>query len=353
MTSNPKTVRVLVAGNVNGNIKQLCNRVNNVNRKNGPFHLLLVTGRVIGPNIESWTCLRDGTYHLDVPSYILGADTAEHVPFFEHLPNGEVCENVTYLGRRGVYTTTSGLSIAYLSGVKGGTSNSSSSHCYSESDLHILRAQSGVLNGVDILINNEWPSDVTKHVKVGDVKIPQGVRDISDLANTIRPRYHFVAGLFYERLPYRNHKILHERAQYCTRFISVGTVANKEKEKWLYAFSITPMKHLNDSELRKQPVETSENPYVMLEKEKEIEEDRNMQHFYVIGEKRKTDQTKDGGDKKKDNSCWFCLKSPNVEKHLIVSVSLFNHYDCIIRIIWRGRVARSIVIPTQVDGGAA
>ena len=81
----------------------------------------------------------------------------------------EVTENVTYLGRRGVYTTTNGLSIAYISGVFGdGMSNEP--HCYTETDLNILQAQSGVMNGIDILITSQWPSDVLRYVKKPDFK---------------------------------------------------------------------------------------------------------------------------------------------------------------------------------------
>ena len=313
-----ETLKILVAGSVLGNFKQLCARVNKVNAKSGPFHLLLIPGQVIGPDVGSWLSLRDGTYQLDVPTYILGATEEAHSQYFQHIVDGEVTENVTYLGRRGVYTTTNGLSLAYISGVFGG-GVSNKPHCYTESDLNILKAQSGVLNGIDILITNEWTADIIKYVKKPDGKVPSGNPYLSNLANTIKPRYHFVSGPYFERLPYRNHKILNEKALYCTRFISLDSVGNKGKSKWLYAFNMVPMKHLSDEELRKQPSESTENPYLEVEKQEQKKEDESQQHFYSVGEKRKMSAVGDD-DKKRDSSCWFCLKSPNVEKHLVISV---------------------------------
>ena len=316
-----ETLKILVAGSVQGNFKQLCSRVNNVNSKSGPFHLLLIPGHVIGDNAESWLSLRDGSYKLDVPTYILGATKESHTAYFSHIVDGEVTENVTYLGRRGVYTTTNGLSIAYISGVFGdGMSNEP--HCYTETDLNILQAQSGVMNGIDILITSQWPSDVLRYVKKPDFKVPEGIPELSHLVNTIKPRYHFVSGPYYERLPYRNHKILHEKATYCTRFLSLDCAGNKTKSKWLYALNYVPMKHLTDAELRKQPAETTENPYIEVEKEQNKVEDLKQQHFYSVGDKRKMTAAPGGADgkEKKKESCWFCLKSPNVEKHLVISV---------------------------------
>ena len=38
-------IKILVCGAVNGNVKSFCNRVNNVNKKSGPFSLCLVPGQ--------------------------------------------------------------------------------------------------------------------------------------------------------------------------------------------------------------------------------------------------------------------------------------------------------------------
>jgi hypothetical protein len=61
---------------------------------------------------------------------------------------------------------------------------------------------------------------------------------------------------------YRNHRVLMEQAQHCTRFIGLASVGNAQKEKWIYAFNLKPMKSLPRAELTKQPEVTSEFPYM-------------------------------------------------------------------------------------------
>ena len=60
-----------------------------------------------------------------------------------------------------------------------------------------------------------------------------GSASIADLALALRPRYHFAGleGCHYERLPYRNHKVLAEGAKHVTRFLAMGKVGNAEKKK--------------------------------------------------------------------------------------------------------------------------
>lgn len=55
-----------------------------------------------------------------------------------------------------------------------------------------------------------------------------------------------------------------ELAQHVTRFIGLAPVNNPEKHKWLYAFSITPMRNMSRVNLAAQPSNTSEFPYMEL-----------------------------------------------------------------------------------------
>lgn len=47
-----------------------------------------------------------------------------------------------------------------------------------------------------------------------------------------------------------------------SRFIGLAPVDNPKKEKWLYAFSVTPMRKLDRAELTVQPPNCSEFPYM-------------------------------------------------------------------------------------------
>lgn len=59
----------------------------------------------------------------------------------------------------------------------------------------------------------------------------------------------------------RNHKVLHESPRHVTRFIGLAKVGNPEKQKWLYAFNITPMTVCEPTELVKQPPDVTECPF--------------------------------------------------------------------------------------------
>ncbi|KAG2469503.1 C19L1 protein, partial [Polypterus senegalus] len=58
-----------------------------------------------------------------------------------------------------------------------------------------------------------------------------------------------------------NHMVLRDTTEHVTRFIALANVNNSSKKKYLYAFSITPMKNMNPEDLLKQPQDVTENPY--------------------------------------------------------------------------------------------
>ena len=49
--------------------------------------------------------------------------------------------------------------------------------------------------------------------------------------------------------------------RHVTRFIGLADVGNPEKKKWIYAFNIVPMKHLQKSDLVAQPPIVTEMPF--------------------------------------------------------------------------------------------
>jgi len=55
-----------------------------------------------------------------------------------------------------------------------------------------------------------------------------------------------------------------EPAQHVTRFIGLASVNNTNKQKWLYAFSCTPMRELSRDELVAQPDNSTEFPYMEI-----------------------------------------------------------------------------------------
>ncbi|XP_053574705.1 CWF19-like protein 1 isoform X3 [Bombina bombina] len=254
--------------------------------------------------------------------------------------------NITYLGRKGLLTGTSGLQIAYVSGIES-SSDPAPAYCFSAKDILSLKttlASNSKFKGVDILMTSLWPKEVWNYgnAPTNESSKKCGSALIANLALSLKPRYHFSAleGENYERLPYRNHLVLQENAQHVSRFIALASVGNPDKKKYIYAFTILPMSAMDPAELVKQPLDVSENPYRKSGKDTRKskstdaigEEEPAQQFFFDLnkqhGKKRQSDGR--GGANSKDKQprkhpqptgpCWFCLASPEVEKHLVVSI---------------------------------
>nr|XP_022339809.1 CWF19-like protein 1 [Crassostrea virginica] len=328
-----KALKLLVSGDVEGHLDKLFNRVNSIQKKSGLFDLLLCVGEFFGGNKEEWEKYRTGQKKVPIPTLILGPSDPSLCDFYQNNEDGiELCENVTYLGRRGTFTGSSGLSVAYLSGRQGATTDPT--HFSNRDVSHLLMQYQGdtKFRGVDILMTSQWPKGPSKYAS--DVELDTescGSELVSQLAVELRPRYHFCASedVFYERQPYRNHRVLSDKEKHVTRFISLAKVNNAEKKKYLYAFNIVPLCNMEESELTKQPLDVTECPYnrgsvQITDKEETAEQFRFDTSNPEKGQKRKREDKRGTNSPKKhprpSGPCWFCLGSPEVEKHLVVSV---------------------------------
>uniref|UniRef100_A0A667YYU3 CWF19-like protein 1 n=1 Tax=Myripristis murdjan TaxID=586833 RepID=A0A667YYU3_9TELE len=361
-------LRVLACGDVEGRVNALFNRVQTIQKKSGQFDLLLCVGEFFGvtPEAEAeWHQYKSGAKKAPIHTYILGAASQETVKYFPSADGCELAENITYLGRRGVFTGASGLQIAYVSG-REALQEPAPAHCFTPKDLLTLvesLTNNSKFRGVDILLTSQWPRGVWQYANNPEVNTKFcGTSSVARLAEKLKPRYHFAAleGAHYERLPYRNHMVLQENAQHVSRFIALATVNNPAKKKYLYAFNIIPMKTMDPSELVKQPQDVTENPYRRSGKdEAELHkhtsgfqsagaEEPACQFFFDLskkqggggrgrkrhseGDRHQQGQPHDGdrhhqGQPKQPRRppqptgpCWFCLASPQVEKHLVISI---------------------------------
>ncbi|XP_009008381.1 CWF19-like protein 1 isoform X2 [Callithrix jacchus] len=341
-----KPLRLLACGDVEGKFDILFNRVRAIQKKSGNFDLLLCVGNFFGstPDAE-WEEYKTGIKKAPIQTYVLGANNQETVKYFQDADGCELAENITYLGRKGVFTGSSGLQIVYLSGTESLT-EPVPAYSFSPKDVSSLRMMmctTSQFKGVDILLTSPWPKYVGNFGNSsGEVDTKKcGSSLVSSLATGLKPRYHFAAleKTYYERLPYRNHIVLQENAQHATRFIALANVGNPEKKKYLYAFSIVPMKLMGAAELVKQPPDVTENPYRKSGQEASIGkqipvpvEESACQFFFDLNEKQGRKRSSTGRDSKSPHPkqprkppqppgpCWFCLASPEVEKHLVVNI---------------------------------
>nr|XP_033808024.1 CWF19-like protein 1 [Geotrypetes seraphini] len=348
MASSP--LRLLACGDVEGKFDLLFTRVRAIQKKSGQFDLLLCVGNFFGSTAEAeseWEEYQKGTKKAPIQTCVLGANNQETVKHFQESDGCELAENITYLGRKGLFTGASGLQIAYLSGIES-QNEPSPAFGFTAKDttsLKVALTSNSKFRGVDILLTSPWPKDVWNYGNnPGEVDTRKcGSALVAGLALALKPRYHFAAleGASYERLPYRNHVVLQENAQHVSRFITLASVGNMSKKKYLYAFNIVPLTHMDPAELVKQPLDVTENPYRKSGKDSNkakqattIEEEEPITQFFFDlskqqGKKRPSAGRGDGQHSspkqprkppQPTGPCWFCLASPEVEKHLVVSI---------------------------------
>lgn len=243
----------------------------------------------------------------------------------------EICSNLSYLGKRGLYTTSTGLRIAYLSGIESST-DASHSWTFNKKDVIAVRDScltsktSGDYRGVDILVTAQEP------------KLPDnsGSPLISWLALQIKPRYHFcsLSETFNERPPYRTPRDQTTQIDLSTRLITLASISNTTKDKYLYAANVQPVEKMRVIDLLQKTTDETECPYLQLqfnvEPKQQSQQNPESQFFYDMNEPEshqgKRRRGEFGNEKKRprqvfdQEKCWFCLSSPNVEKHLVITV---------------------------------
>ncbi|KRX63711.1 CWF19-like protein 1 -like protein, partial [Trichinella sp. T9] len=345
----PYQQRILVCGDVDGNFVNLWVRMEQVLRKVGTFEMMLVCGEFFGSDLQENRRVLNGELRCTIPTYILGPLKVDSVRNYRTEAGAELGHNLIYLGKKGIFTSASGLTIAYLSGTE--AEYEDETHFSAETVDSLIGQATARANfiGVDILLTSQWPLGVEKNSSY----IPDLFEDeelncsalVSKLAAALKPRYHFSAntGCHYERPPYRNHKMLQEQTCHPTRFIGLARNGNPQKLKYLFAFNIVPMKHMVRSQLIDLPDNTTEFPYaeVLEELENKINIRKRKAHHSIPTTKQfffdMAQAEASAVDNRNSNSkkrfrtavpqkkvnigpCWFCLSSEEVQKHLIISI---------------------------------
>ncbi|RZC40507.1 CWF19-like protein 1, partial [Asbolus verrucosus] len=326
---------LLLCGDVEGKFNALFSRVSNINTKSGPFDCLFCVGNFFGVNNKEFELYKSGERKAPIPTYILGPNSAEHANLYPDDDSVELCENVYCLGKRGVYTDSKGIRVAYISGI---SSKESNKHEYSSKDVAELYNAcvrgNASFRGIDILLTAQWPSGITKN---DPKKIALAVNKTSDLPSwlvlKLKPRYHIsgLEGIYYERSPFRCPNLGdHDTTlNIVTRFLGLARVGNPNKEKWLYALNLTPLDKMKIAELLQKTTDETECPFDFTEIDHKIFNTKRKsagasQYFYDTNAHEESDYGRRRPKRQKiefdQSKCWFCLSSPSVEKHLIVTV---------------------------------
>ncbi|KAM0974855.1 hypothetical protein ACFX2C_017975 [Malus domestica] len=379
----PKT---LLSGDVSGDLKQLFKRVVSVNKSAaGPFDALLCVGQFFPDSADQLDEFNDsiedraqiplptyfiGDYGVSAAKVLLAAMTDAGNQGFK-LDGLKVCDNLYWLKGSGKFTLH-GLSVAYLSGQQ--YSDSQQFGTYNQDDVDVLQAIAEEPGIIDFGITNRAnTSDVppVAYEPFGSDNI------VAELVAEIKPRYHIAGtkGVFYARELYANVEAVH-----VTRFLGLAPVGNKDKQKFIHALSPTPASTMSAMEIRTKSTTTTLSPYTYEEKtahsmeagKRSSDSISNSQYWrYDVSQKRQkhgddareqslsgvcfevmnkgkcergpdckckhslqdegesnSQQRRGSGNANSNRTteCWFCLSSPKVESHLIISIG--EHYYC-------------------------
>jgi hypothetical protein len=169
MPLHKRSAKVLVAGDTKGNLARLMRSAGNAHTKAGPFDALLCVGTFFGEGTRAALIpYLTGKALVPVPTFfICGAEPGE-LPVALPDEGCEICQNLTYLGRRGT-REIAGLTVAYLSGVHdplryavprdpagagvAGADELSFDAAYRSEDVEWLSAACGT---ADVLLTAEW-----------------------------------------------------------------------------------------------------------------------------------------------------------------------------------------------------
>ncbi|KAF7271867.1 hypothetical protein GWI33_015343 [Rhynchophorus ferrugineus] len=327
-------VKILLCGDVEGKFDALFKRVDTINNKSGPFDLLLCVGNFFGINNKEFIPYKIGDKKIPIPTYILGPNKEDHVNLYpNHDEHHELCTNVFYLGKRGIFTDSKGLKIAYISGVTCETQDQL--WTYNQTDIStlcdIVLKGNPSFKGVDILLTSQWPLGIIE--KKANITVTQQNEMISLLCVKLKPRYIIsgLEGMHYERAPFRCPSLTDHDMEIATRFIALARVGNPKKDKWLYALNLTPMDKMKISDLLQKTTDETPCPLNLSELESKVFKTKKKRHapngqqyFYDMEAPMEDNQKKSKPKRQKvefdQNKCWFCLASPTFEKHLVVSV---------------------------------
>lgn len=319
---------------MNGQFPAVFQKVGALHSKNN-FAFALVVGNLFkdesqanDEDIHNVKDLLDGRIKVPLPTYFALRTHGLPSAVVEKLEetDGELCDNLTFLGKRTTFKTSDGVRIVALGGVldpnvEGDSMKDRYAPFYSYTDAKILRGS----KTADILITSQWPTEICSESKVefDEANQPESVSCIADLCSVLRPRYHFSTSpsAFYEREPFFQPDTSQDPGENrVTRFISLASFGNPNKSKWIYAFTLDPSVPSTSI-----PSGATGSPFSVVEKKRPSQAEHNQYRY----SNDKYSHSSDRPRKRKrheqhmpltQEQCFFCLSNPDLPTHLITSI---------------------------------
>nr|POE48092.1 cwf19-like protein [Quercus suber] len=339
-----------VIGDVNGQFTALFTKLAKLHSTQ-KFAFAIIAGNLFADKDKATaeeqkdlTQLLNGGLQVPLPTYFaLGHNELPDVVVQKLETNsGELCANLTALGRKISFKTTEGFRIVALGGTYVPIENTPAADfgaTYTDSDVAALSKTQGE---VDFLITSDWPERVRQLSKIPyNDKDPDTVRSVADLCKAIKPRYHFsTSSTSYDREPF-----YHARPRQgappppVTRFISLAPfrpASTTPGKKWIKAFQLYPAAPVPDNRegftLSPFGIPSPSSP----KRKREVDDtganlrfrngngyhDRDQPSYH--GSQRESKRRRGGIDQHRPppgpQDCYFCFVNPSNAVHMIGSV---------------------------------
>lgn len=319
----------MVIGDVEGRLKEVVAKANALHQKNNFAFALIVGSLFADPSAETENQqaevqdLVNGKVEFQLPTYFALGRNILPQAIVDALSqrDGELCENLHFLGRRATLKTSDGIRIVALGGkldpnITSIQSGDSYAPLYTEGDAKSLKGA----HSADILVTTDWPAPVWKGSSAASPAIKQYGEEnsqtcIAALNSKLRPRYHFTASpTFYEREPFVHSKEGEDPGWAVTRFISLAPYGNSTKQKWIYAFALDAQHSLP----HEVPPNSTSSPFRQEGNTKRAAQETSWSRFSQADTNRPAKRRK--GPAPGPDSCFFCFDNPNFAQHIVCAI---------------------------------
>ncbi|KAF2760018.1 hypothetical protein EJ05DRAFT_499207 [Pseudovirgaria hyperparasitica] len=322
------SLKLVVIGSLNGQFREAFKKLATLNGKHA-FAFAIIAGDLFAhPQSESPEQAKDveallnGQIDVALPTYFMLGKHAlpENVTKKLDSASGEVCDNLSFLGKRTTIKTSEGIRLVALGGVLDphvttGVSKDNYLPFYSEGDAKVLRGA----NHADILITTQWPSNIKSGsgVELDPQLEPASYQCIAELDVALKPKYHFSTSgeSFFEREPFLHTSDSSTEGPSVTRFISLASFNNSKKAKWIYAFSLDP----SASSPAALPTDITASPLATQSK-KRTKPTQGSSYRFSDDRGHRQPNKRQKAPPPGPSECFFCLSNPNVASHLITSI---------------------------------
>ncbi|KXT13470.1 hypothetical protein AC579_4238 [Pseudocercospora musae] len=323
----------VVIGSVNGRLAEVFEKVGALNQKHH-FAICIIAGNLFADpdnasdaENEQVAKLIKGDIEVLVPTYFALGDRALPPAVVEKVTNdgGELCPNLSVLGRKVSIKTADGMKLVAIGGKYSQAEDESMDEyapVYTDRDIESAKD----FKDADILITSEWPAGVVHGSRSKyDGQVPTGVHNLGELVSALKPRYHFsTSAAFFEREPFF-HNVPAPRP--ITRFLSFAPYGNPAKQKALYAFSLEASAPPPDQ----LPAGTTASPFTLTQKKRKLDSQEESFNSFRFSN-GDTYQPHNGHDRrikrhrrrdpvrKDPMACYFCISNNEDEAHMVADI---------------------------------